>query len=376
MPADDMITGAAPPSLLEEAVASGTALADIGLRTAAATIVAATLAPFAMSRRALAGEAEQLEFYASLAAAGDAAAVFRAPPGDVPMRIRRISALPLLGAAGRIDRLSFQSPFEALNPVARDAYASHRRNAIARAEHWRHVDRPRPTIIVIHGFMASPYLVNSAFFSLPWFFAGGYDVLLVTLPFHGARAARISPYSGYGLFAHGMAHINEAILQAVSDIRVLVGYLLDAGAPRVGVTGISLGGYTTAALASSEPRLHFAIPNAAVVELSGVVRAWFPAGALVGAALAREGLTLEDLGRSLAVHSALSYHPVIPHERLFIIGGLGDRLAPPEQSLQLWEHWDRCRLHWYPGNHILHVSRGDYLRQMGRFLSTGFAEDA
>jgi len=377
MASSALITGASPPSLLESAVASGTAMADIGLRTVAATLVAATLAPFAVSRHALAGEAEQLEFYASMAAAGDAAAVFRAPPQGVPVRIRRIQPLPLLGAAGRVDRLSFESPFEALNPAVRDAFATHRRNSIARAEHWRHTDGPRPTIIVIHGFMASPYLVNSAFFSLPWFFGHGCDVLLVTLPFHGARASRLSPYSGYGLFAHGMAHVNEAILQAVSDIRVFVGYLLDGGAPRVGVTGISLGGYTTAALASSEPRLHFAIPNAAVTELSGLVRTWFPAGQLIGAALAREGLTLADLGRSLAVHSALTYQPVIPHDRLFIIGGLGDRLAPPAQSLQLWEHWDRCRLHWYPGNHVVHVNRGDYLREMGRFLhSTGFSDIA
>ena len=369
-----MITGAAPPSLLESAVASSTAVADIGLRTVAATLVAATLAPLAVSGHALADEAGHLEFYAALAAGGDASAVFRAPPKGVDVRVRRIGALPLLGAAGRVDRLSFRSPFTAVNPAVRDAFAAHRRNAIARAEHWRHVDEPRPTIIVIHGFMASPYLVNSAFFSLPWFFGQGYDVLLVTLPFHGARAARLSPYSGYGLFAHGMAHINEAILQAVSDIRVLVGYLLGCGAPRVGVTGISLGGYTTAALASAEPRLHFAIPNAAVTELSGLVRSWFPAGQLIAAALAREGLSMEDLRRSLAVHSALTYRPVLARDRLFIIGGLGDRLAPPAQSLQLWEHWDRCRLHWYPGNHVVHVSRGAYLRQMGRFLqATGFA---
>jgi hypothetical protein len=156
---------------------------------------------------------------------------------------------------------------------------------------------------------------------------------------------------------------------------VLVGYALNAGAPRVGVTGISLGGYTTAALASSEPRLHFAIPNAAVTELSGLARAWFPAGQLLSVALAREGFSLTDIGRSLAIHSALTYEPVLAKDRLFIIGGLGDRLAPPEQSRQLWEHWGRCRLHWYPGNHVVHVSRGDYLRQMRRFLiATGFAD--
>ena len=368
-----LVTGAAPPSLLEKTVATTSATFDIGLRTAVATLVSASFAPVVLSRRAITYEREQLDFYADAAAAHDAATVFVAPPDGVPVRARRVTPPPWLRRIGRIDLLSFESPFVALNPSARDAYALHERNRIARAQHWRHVDRPRPTIVVLHGFMGSPYLFNSAFFSLPWFYGHGYDVLLVTLPFHGRRASRRSPYSGHGFFAHGIAHLNEAVLQAVSDVRVLVGHLLDSGAERVGVTGLSLGGYTTAALAAAEPRLHFAIPNAPVTEMSSLIRSWFPAGHLVAAGLARQGMTLDDLRQALAVHSALNYEPALAHDRLFIIGGLGDRLAPPAQATQLWEHWGRCRLHWYPGNHVVHVNRGDYLREMGRFLqATGF----
>jgi hypothetical protein len=41
----------------------------------------------------------------------------------------------------------------------------------------------------------------------------------------------------------------------------------------------------------------------------------------------------------------------------------------------LWEHWGRCRMHWYPGNHVLHLQRDQYLREVGRFLRTiGFSE--
>jgi pimeloyl-ACP methyl ester carboxylesterase len=321
-----------------------------------------------MSRRAITYERAQLEFYAALAEQGDASSVFVAPPAGVEVRARRIRPPLFAQGVGQVDLLSFESPFVARNPDVRDAYAAHRRNRIARAQHWRHLDRPRPTILVLHGFMGSPAVVNSAFFSLPWFYGHGYDVCLVTLPFHGRRAARLSPYSGFGFFAHGIAHLNEAVLQAVSDVRTLVGHFLDSGVERVGVTGLSLGGYTTAALAAAEPRLHFAIPNAPVTEMSSLMRSWFPAGTLVGKALATQDLTFEDLRRTLAVHSALSYPAALEKDRLFIIGGLGDRLAPPDQSERLWEHWGRCRLHWYPGNHVVHVNRGDYLREMGRFL--------
>jgi hypothetical protein len=43
-------------------------------------------------------------------------------------------------------------------------------------------------------------------------------------------------------------------------------------------------------------------------------------------------------------------------------------MAPPGQAEMLWEHWNRCALHWFPGNHVLHVSQLDYLRRMTAFL--------
>src|SRR4051812_20147186 len=51
-----------------------------------------------------------------------------------------------------------------------------------------------------------------------------------------------------------------------------------------------------------------------------------------------------------------------------IIGGLGDRLAPPSQAEALWEHWGRPRIHWFPGNHVLHAGRRVYLREMLDFM--------
>jgi pimeloyl-ACP methyl ester carboxylesterase len=69
-----------------------------------------------------------------------------------------------------------------------------------------------------------------------------------------------------------------------------------------------------------------------------------------------------------AYHSPLNYRPLVPVDRRLIITGLGDRLAPPDQAEKLWEHWDRCALHWFPGNHLIHVSQKDYLRRMTKFL--------
>ena len=64
----------------------------------------------------------------------------------------------------------------------------------------------------------------------------------------------------------------------------------------------------------------------------------------------------------------LSYPPVLPPERLMIVGGAGDRLAPPKHSRLLWDHWKRCRIYWFPGSHSIHLDRGKYLTEMARFM--------
>jgi hypothetical protein len=351
--------------LRTRALYEASALSDVALRTAVASIVGGAMLPGLLSRQG-ARERRRLAFYADLAAAQDPRAVF-ADPAPV-----RIDATPGRGPGvpgGRVELLRFVSPYAAVNPEVRADYARHEHNTIARAQHWRHEDGPRPTLCVIHGFGASPAWFNAAFFSLREFFAGGWDILLYTLPFHGGRRGGWTPVNGAELFAHGLAHFNEAMLHAVHDFRVLLAHLLDQGVPRAGVTGLSLGGYVTALLAASEPRLDFAIPNAAVTHLASLLHSWFPAGAVAGLVRRVQGLPDDAVERGMAVHSPLNYPPLLPKARLLVVGGLGDRLAPPAQSLLLWEHWDRPALRWFPGSHVLHFSRGDYLEQMRELMA-------
>jgi pimeloyl-ACP methyl ester carboxylesterase len=363
-------------SLRTRAIVEASALADIGLRTLAASMVTASALPMASSRKRLHQERRDLEHYRGLAEEADVERSFPAPQGDHPVRARRISPIPLRGQAGSVELLSFESRFLAVNPEMRVRYAGHTRNRIARAQHWRHEDGegPRPTLCVIHGFTASPYWVNSAFFSLPWFFHNGYDVLLYTLPFHGRRQSRLSPDSGHGTFAHGFANLNEAMAHGVHDFRVFVSHLLGSSASQVGVTGLSLGGYTSALLAAVEDRLQLVVPNAPVTDFPSVLRGWHPAGEVLSAAMRLGGVPRDEVDAALRYSSPLTYEPQVPKERRMIVAGLGDRLAPPEQAEWLWEHWDRCRMHWFPGNHVLHVNRVAYLREMRDLMAdVGFA---
>ncbi len=332
--------------------------------------------PFGYHPGKLKGAFEDLQIYAPLAESGDASRFFRKPEPGVRVRSRRARFARFRPRGGSWEDLTFESQYEPFNSRQRSSYLRHKDNRTARLRLWQHAGPPRPTVLAIHGFSADLYWLNEWFFALPWLYRMGLDVALFTMPFHGSRQTRFSPFSGHGFFAGGPARINEAFAQAVHDFRVFVDYLLaERGVPRVGVTGVSLGGFTSALLAATEPRLQFAIPNVPLATLPDLVLEWEPIGAVIRASLKLFRQRIEDARAMLAVSSPLSYAPLLPRERLMVIGGIGDRLAPPKHSRLLWEHWQRCKLHWFVGSHLLHFDRGDYLRHTGRFLNeAGFFE--
>jgi pimeloyl-ACP methyl ester carboxylesterase len=360
-------------SLSERLRYDAAVIGDYALRTLLSSAVTGAMFPGGLLLDSRA-EVRQMERYAALAERQDAAAVFEPPPPRIP--IRTLPGRGLADRGGHVELLRFHSPHEPLHAGMRRAYLRHARNATARAQHWRHDDEVRETLIVIHGFGASPAAFNSAFFSLPSFFSAGWDVMLFTVPFHGGRGSARSPFNGAELFSHGLNHFAEAMLQAVCDLRVLLDYLERLGAPRFGVTGLSLGGYVTALLAEVDQRLDFAIPNAAVTSIPALMSSWFPTN--IGAWLLErvKRVPRELIERSCAVHGPLNYPPAIRRERLMVIGGLGDRLAPPEQSEWLWQHWGRPELHWFRGSHVLHFERAVYLRAMRELMGPLAAEPA
>ncbi|EUA91629.1 hypothetical protein I551_1975 [Mycobacterium ulcerans str. Harvey] len=69
-------------------------------------------------------------------------------------------------------------------------------------------------------------------------------------------------------------------------------YLHHTGVTRIALTGISLGGYTSALVSSVENRLEAVIPNCPVVTPAELFEQWFPASKLV-----RLGLCLSSISR-------------------------------------------------------------------------------
>ncbi len=353
----------------DRALVSASAALDVAARTFTASAVSVLTLPTGYHPWTLADMRRDRTFYSRLLDESDASAFFRPPGRRVAVRSRRVRWTLFMPRDGVCEDLTFESPFIPANPRIRKEYAAQKANRTAHARLWRHKDGPRPTLIAIHGFGAEKSWMNEFILTLPRFFNMGCDVLLLTLPFHGPRANLLSPFSGHGIFSGGISRINEAFAQAVHDARLFIDHLFqDRGTPRIGVTGISLGGYTSSLLACCEPRLSFSIPNVPVVSMADLILEWQPLATLVKTILAAAGLSIKDLRHTLAISSPLTYRAVLPREQLMIVGGVGDRMAPPKHARLLWEHWERCRLHWFPGGHLVHLDKGEYLVEMSRFM--------
>ncbi|MFP5382551.1 MAG: alpha/beta hydrolase family protein [Gammaproteobacteria bacterium] len=359
--------------LRTQLMVDATAGVDLLLRTGVASALSLLALPLSVNPMRLKEDNKERRFYEELADRGDPSVFFRPPSRKVTMRESDPGAIAFRPEGGRCRLLSFESPFETVNPRMNTRYQSLKRNRTAWAQYWQHGDGPRPTIVVVHGFLADPYWVNSRFLALPWFYKQGYDILLYTLPHHGRRRELTAPFSGHGYFSHGVSHINETVAQSIHDLRIFLDWLKENGAPQVGITGISLGGYTTALAASVFDDLAFAIPNVPVISLVDLIFQWFPAGPMIKTGLRLTNISVRDARHAMAAHCPLTYQPKLPKERLMIIGGAGDRLAPPKHTRLLWDHWNRCRIHWFPGNHVIHLDQGKYLKEMLSFMkSVGF----
>lgn len=345
----------------------GSAGLDRVLRSVVSGLVTAALAPTMWRRERLEQEVARLDVYEALARNADAARAFVAPP-EVHVQARTPPWLAYRPSGIPCTLLQFESPFASLHPDLGERYSRLARNRIACAQHWSHAGGPRRTLVVIHGYGADSYAFNAQMFSLRWFHRQGYDVLLYTLPFHGARGERGDWFSGLRLFSGGLWQFNEAMAQAVHDLRIFIAHLRRNGVEHVGLTGLSLGGYTAALMAAVDPDLSFCIPNAPVVSPVDLALEWKPSGPLLHAALRRHALSVPALRAKLAFHAPLSYAPRIDPRHVLIIGGAGDRFVPPRQIRLLHAHWPGSRLHWFPGNHLLHLQRADYLRAMHRFM--------
>ncbi len=248
------------------------------------------------------------------------------------------------------EHLSFESGYEPYpDEPGRDRWLGFRPNRTAHAWVLRHDGQPRPWLICIHGYQMGWPLVDLAVFRPEWLHRRlGMNLVLPVLPLHGKR--KIGRRSGDGFLAGDILDTVHAEAQAMWDMRRVLGWVRAQGATRVGVFGLSLGGYNTALLASLEGELACAVAGIPLADIARILTHHGPP--LQIRYLEHRGFHEDHMTEVLRVVAPLVLEPVVPLERRYLFGGVADRMVPPDQVRDLWLHWGRPKIAWYQGAHV------------------------
>ncbi|UCC13344.1 MAG: hypothetical protein JSW21_07995 [Gammaproteobacteria bacterium] len=231
---------------------------------------------------------------------------------------------------------------------------------------------------ILRGDEGAPWLVNvhGLGMGLPWLDFKvlqadllrrlGLNLVFPILPLHGPRA--LSVVSGRGYLTGEVMDTIHAESQALWDIRRIIGWLWGQGADRIGLHGVSLGGYTVSLMAALEEGLRCAIAGIPAVDPAWLL-SWHSSAA-AQQACESEGLTLERLTEVLRVVSPLAMDPLVPEAHRYIYAGRADRFVPPVVVERLYDHWGQPKTHWYPGAHLTGLAHPGLLDFLTEALKT------
>jgi hypothetical protein len=250
----------------------------------------------------------------------------------------------------RYEHVSFDSGFvpDAQLPGA-SRWMEHAPNSRAHAWVMQHHSPGRPWLLCIHGYrmgvpwidygMFSPNLLHQKF---------GCNLVNPILPLHGPR--RIGMMTGDGYLDGDLLDLVFAQTQALWDLRRWIAWIRasDASA-RIGVYGVSLGGYNTALLSCYEPDLDFTLAAIPVLDFAGVL--WRVLPPPLKRYFAARGLDEPRYRNILRCVSPLSRPSRVPQERRAIVAANADRVVPVGQPLLLAKHWD-VQPRFYAGSHL------------------------
>jgi hypothetical protein len=252
---------------------------------------------------------------------------------------------------GDFQHLTFESGYEPyVGEPGRERWLSYEANRTAHAWLLEHEGEPRPWLVCVPGYRMGNPVVDFAGFSARWLHKTlGLNVAIPVLPLHGPRQK--GRRGGDGFLTGDFLDTLHALTQGVWDVRRLLAWLREEkNPPKVGVHGVSLGGYTVSLLACLEKKIDCVIAGIPMADFLRMIRSTAPSFLLRAAG--KMGLALEDVERLFEVISPLSIPATVPRQKRFLYAGLADRLATPDHAFALWHHWDRPRSVWYQGSHV------------------------
>lgn len=165
----------------------------------------------------------------------------------------------------------------------------------------------------------------------------GWTAIFYDLPYHYRRRPK-GTWSGELVFGGNLIRSAETIRQAVAETRMVVQMARAAGAPKVGLWGMSLGGWVASLTLCHEPDLACAWLVQPIPDVATAI--WdSPGGWVIRRQMEARGLSREQASRMLPMVCPSFGKPKLPPEKILVVGGRHDRIARPEQLQALARGW-------------------------------------
>jgi dienelactone hydrolase len=275
------------------------------------------------------------------------------PAPAVPRDVRRKK--PRLQVGKRIvETLRWHSQHVVLCPHYRARHAGEywmNQRVTARWIHPRAGQRKR-ALIYVHGWLEPGPWVEEALLLPRLHDDLEVDVLHIQLPFHGSRNPKSALFHGEFFWSADLVRTVEAVRQSVMDVRTLMAWLrTHEGYQEIGVTGISLGGGLTMALACVDPPPDYIMPIIGHLKLGEAVED-APILWRMKQDLERFGID-RDRRRELFGRLGLgTLQPKLAPARQLWVEATDDVYITADLVKKQWEEWGRPPIEWIPGGHM------------------------
>lgn len=249
-----------------------------------------------------------------------------------------------------------------------DKYLRAERNRTCHARWYRHFESGRPCVVLLHGYMGGSYALEERIWPVKQLFDAGVDVVISVLPFHGPRRSEVRGFLPPSFPSSDPRFTIEGFRQLVFDHRALFDFLLRSGIAGLGLMGMSLGGYSSALLATLDARLQFAmlfIPLASIEDFA------HRHGRLTGSPEEQQA-QWQALRAAQRAVSPFARPSLLPAERVLVLAGDSDLVTGRPHAEQLAQHFG-VDAQFFPGGHLLHFGRERAFSALWELLSrSGF----
>ena len=186
------------------------------------------------------------------------------------------------------------------------------------------------------------------------------------LPYHYSRVPR-GHFNGALALTANLPQNAETMRQAVMEVRQLMDYLRENGCRDFGVIGTSYGGWVGALLSFLEREFRFVTLLQPIADIEHAI--WeSPASLMISKALLAAGIERGVSRRHAHLTSPLDGKPACEGERVLVIGGKYDTIAPPSVLESLTQIWPGSRFVLVAQGHFGYAAMREALRRVDGLL--------